>query len=424
MPGFTLAEKIVARASGREGVRAGDVVTCRLDLAMIHDSGGPRRVAPILERLGAGVWDPARVVLVNDHFAPGFDAESAAILHGSRRWAKANGIAAFYDMRGICHVVVPEHGHLRPGMFAIGGDSHSPTGGAFGCLMFGVGATDMACALATGDTWLRTPETMVVEIDGALPLGVCAKDVMLTLCRRLGMDGAGYRVVEYRGSAIEAMDMQERMTLCNMAAELGGLSGIVPADETTWRYLDRFGHPRPDDLARLRSDADAEIAEIVRLGPSEIGPQVAAPHSPENTSAVDTFAGVAFDVAYIGACTGAKLVDLQMAASVLKGRSVASSVRLLVAPASQRTIEMAAADGTLAILTAAGATLLPSGCGACAGYGAGVLAEGEVCLSSTARNFRGRMGDKTSAVYLGSPYTVAASAIVGTIADPREFLKG
>lgn len=417
----TLAEKIIANAAGRETVRPGEVVTCKVDLAIIHNSGGPRRVKPILERLGVGVWDPSRVVAVSDHYVPAFDAESAAILSLTREWVAQQGIDKFYDMQGICHVVLPERGHLRPGMFVVGGDSHSPTGGAFGCFMFGIGATEMAGVLVTGEIWLRVPETIAIEWNGHLGPGVSAKDIMLHLCGKLGMDGGRYQAIEYRGEAIRALPMPERMTLCNMAAELGAQAGMIAPDVTTAAFLKNVG-AEVGDMTRWQSDAEASPTEHHRFDAGTLPPQVAAPHSPANAAPVNSYEPTKIDQAYIGACTGAKLVDLRMAASVLRGRKVAKGVRLLIAPASTRTTAEAAADGTLATLTEAGAILMPSGCGACAGYGAGVLAEREVCIASTARNFKGRMGAASAQVYLASPYTVAASAVAGAIADPRTMI--
>jgi 3-isopropylmalate/(R)-2-methylmalate dehydratase large subunit len=325
-------------------------------------------------------------------------------------------------MQGICHVVLQEEGYLRPGMFVVGGDSHSPTGGAAGCLMFGVGATDMAGVLVTGETWIRVPGTIRIVWSGHLGAGVSAKDMALAQCARLGM-GVGYEVVEYAGEGVGALAHPERMTLCNMAAELGALTGIVTPDETTARFLRAAGGD-PGDLAPWRGDDDAAYLAEHRFDAATLEPQVAAPHSPANADGVGASAGTRIHQAYIGACTGAKLEDLRMAVEVLRGRHVAPGVRLLVAPASTRTTATAAADGTLAALTAAGAILMASGCGACAGYGAGVLTDDEVCISSTARNFRGRMGASSSNVYLGSPYTVAAAAVAGVITDPRELLDG
>ncbi len=420
---MTLAEKIVARAAGRDAVAPGETVTCAVDLAMMHDSGGPRRVGPILERLGVGVWDPEKIVVVSDHFVPAVDAAGAAILDLTRQWVADNDIANFYDMQGICHVVLPERGHLRPGLFVVGGDSHSPTGGAFGAFMFGVGASDMAGVLATGETWIKVPETIRILCEGELPPGVCAKDMILALCARMGMGGGQYQVIELAGSTIEALGMTERMTLCNMTAELGAMTGLIAPDQVTAAAIMAAGAD-PGDIDIWKGDKGARYMEDHRLDAGALSPQVAKPHSPANAAGVEASAGVPVAQAYIGACTGAKLEDLHMAARILKGRKVAAGTRLLVAPASTRTTARAAADGTLANLTAAGAILMPTGCGACAGMGPGVLGENEVCIASTARNFRGRMGAPSSEVYLGSPYTVAASAVAGRIADPREFLEG
>lgn len=420
---MTLAEKLVARAAGLPSVRPGEVVTAQVDLAMMHDSGGPRRVAPMLERLQAKLWNPDRVVVISDHYVPAVDAESAGILDLTRKWVKAAGVSKFHDMQGICHVVLPERGHLRPGMFVVGGDSHSPTGGAFGAYMFGVGATEMCGVLVTGEIWLRVPETILLRWSGKLGPGVVAKDMILAMCARLGMDGGRYQAIQYAGDTIAGLAMQERMTLSNMAAELGAQAGLIAPDAVTKDYLLGVGVPAYDiDLAAWQTDEGAVATERHDFDAAGLPPMVAAPHSPANSAAVTEHGNVPVDQAYIGACTGAKINDLRMAASVLKGRRVASGTRLLIAPASARTTAEAATDGTLATLTEAGAILLSSGCGACAGYGAGVLAENETCIASTARNFKGRMGAGSSKVYLGSPYTVAASAVAGRIADPREFL--
>ena len=421
--GQTLAEKIIARAAGRDHVSPGEIVTCKVDLAMMHDSGGPRRIKPILDRLGVKVWDADKVVVVSDHFVPAVDVQSAEILNLTREWVAEQGIKNFYDMQGICHVVLPERGHLAPGMFVVGGDSHSPTGGAFGCFMFGVGATDMAGIVATGETWIKVPETISIDWSGKMARGTCAKDIMLRLCASLGMDGGDYQVIQYSGEVIASFGMAERMTLCNMAAELGAQTGLIEADETTIAFIENATGARPDAQS-WRGDTDASFCKVLKFDAGELSPQVAAPHSPANAADVDQHAGTKITQAYIGACTGAKLNDLQMAAEILEGQKIAPDIRLLMAPASVRELAQATEDGTLGILLAAGAILLPSGCGACAGYGAGVLGEGDVCITSTARNFQGRMGSKSACVYLASPYTVAASAIAGEICDPRQFLDG
>jgi 3-isopropylmalate/(R)-2-methylmalate dehydratase large subunit len=416
--GMTLAEKIIARASGRAKVRPGEIVTCSVDLAMIHDSGGPRRVKPILDRLGVGIWSPDKVVLVSDHYLPATDEESRSIQRVTKAFAADQRIANFYDAQGICHVVLPERGHLKPGMFVVGGDSHSPTGGAFGAYMFGIGATEMAGVLATGEIWLRVPETIMIEWTGKLGHAVSSKDIMLFLCAKLGMDGGRYQAVQYGGEAVSALSMQERMTLSNMAAELGAQAGLIEADAVTGDFL-RHAGAVVDDTTVWRGDADASPTEHHVFDASALEPQVAAPHSPANSVPVTAHAGTRVDVAYIGACTGAKLEDLRMAATLLRGRKAASHVELLVAPASVRDEEIARREGTLDAILDAGGQLLPNACGICAGYGDARFGENVTAISSTARNFKGRMGAASSQVYLGSPYTVAASAIEGRIADPR-----
>lgn len=419
--GSTLAERIIAHACGREQVRPGEIVTASIDLLMMHDSGGPRRVASRLEILGAEVWDPARVVVVSDHFVPAVDIGGSEILALTRRWARAHGVR-HYDAVGICHVVLQEHGHVQPGMFCVGGDSHSPSGGAFGAFMMGVGSTDVTAALVTGELWIKVPDTVRVNWSGRLGVGLSAKDIMLFLCATLGV-GNENRAFEFDGSAVRNMSMSERMTLCNMCAELGGVTGMVTADAMTLQALEVAGRPYTGDVAKWQSDQDAVCLAQYDYDAGALVPQIAAPHSPANSRPASDFERVAIDQAYIGACTGAKLSDLHMAAEVLKGRKVASGTRLLIAPASTEMTAQAAADGTLRILTEAGAILLPTGCGACPGMGAGIVAAGEVCLATTARNFKGRMGSPDSFVYLGSPYSVAAGAVKGEICDPRELLE-
>lgn len=417
----TLAEKIIARACDRDSVRPGEILTAKVDLLMMHDSGGPRRVASRLERLGAKVWDPDKVVVVSDHYVPAVDLESAEILSLTRRWAHEHGVR-HYDMLGISHVVLQEHGHIHPGMFCVGGDSHSPSGGAFGAFMVGMGATDITGALVTGEVWLTVPQTTRIQLDGILASGVSAKDVMLMLCATLGMGNDG-QVFEYCGEAVRAMPMHERLTLCNMAAELGGDTGIIAPDDITLTALKAAGQTAAIDINAWQSDADAQFAAVHRYDAATLAPQIAAPHSPANSRPVTEYEPIHIDQCYIGACTGAKLADLRMAAEILKGRKVAKGTRLMIAPASVAMTAEAAAEGTLTILTDAGAILLPTGCGACAGLGAGMLAAGEVCLSTTARNFKGRMGSAQADVYLGSPYAVAAAAVKGAICDPRELLE-
>ncbi len=415
----TLAQKLVARAAGRERVTPGEIVNCRVDLAMFHDSSGPRRLQPMLAELGAQLWDKDKVVLVIDHYVPEADEESRRIVRIARDWAHEQALPHVYDSQGICHVVVPQQGHLRPGLFCVGGDSHSPTGGAFGAYMFGIGATEMLGVVVTGEIWLQVPQTIFMRWSGRLATGVAAKDMMLAMIGRFGINGGQYQAVEYCGEAVAALPMAERMTLCNMSAELGAQVGLVAPDAVTRDWLAAHGAPGVDP-APWHSDEDAPGIRHA-FDASALAPQVALPHSPANVRAVDDLEPTRIDVAYLGACTGAKLDDLRAAARVLAGYRIAPGVQLLVAPASVADREAAAREGVLRRLTEAGATLLPSACGACAGYG-GAIPDGSTVISSTARNFKGRMGSATAQVYLGSPYTVAASALRGRIADAREVL--
>ena len=418
----SLAQRLIARAAGRQAVTVGEIVTCQVDLAMFHDSSGPRRLKPMLEELGAPIWDKSKVVLVMDHYVPERDEASRKIVRIARDWAREQALPYVYDSLGICHVVVPQRGHIQPGMFCVGGDSHSPTGGAFGAYMFGIGSTEMLGVLVTGKIWLRVPQTIAMNWSGQLARGVCAKDMMLNMVARFGMNGANYQAIEFTGAAVRALPMQERMTLCNMSAELGAQTGLVAADQTTQQWLDQVQPLPSPQFERIEFASDAGSHDIQHdFDASQLAPQLAAPHSPASGVSLAQHAETRIDIAYIGACTGAKLDDLRFAAQVLKGQKVASGVQLLVAPASLQDRAQAESEGTLQVLTDAGATVLPSACGACAGYGSS-FAEGQTVISSTARNFKGRMGPASVQVYLGSAYTVAASALRGYITDPREVL--
>ena len=419
----TLIQKIMSQASGKDYVNPGEIVTCKVDLAMILDSGGPRKIWPRLNKLGVGVYDNEKVVVVADHFVPAADPQSAAILKLTRDFVKKFNIKHFYDMEGICHVVMAENGHLQPGMFCCGGDSHSTMGGAFGCYMAGFGAIEMTGVVVTGEIWSVVPETIKVNWSGQFSKGVVAKDVMLFLARKLGMENA-FKVVEFGGPTISNMPILERMVLTNMAAELGAETGLIAPDQITLDAIRSGGVEPKVDALTWKSDDGASFCASHSFSAHSLTPQVAAPHKPSNSAPVSEMEkdNIKIDQAYLGACVGAKLNDLHMAAEVLKNRKVSTNTRLMVAPSSKKIMAAAAADGTLATITEAGGIILPSGCGACAGLGAGIIAEGEVCISSTNRNFQGRMGSKDSFVYLGSPYTVAASAVAGKVTDPREMI--
>ena len=416
---ITLAKKLLSDASGKANLDVGDIIICNVDLAMIHDSGGPRRVKPILERLNRNVWDNEKIVVVTDHYVPAKSDETRAIQALTKKWVKDNQINNFYDEQGICHVVLPERGHLTPGLFCVGGDSHSPTGGAFGAYMFGIGATEMAGVLATGSIWIKTPETILMSWKNQLHKYVTAKDMMLAMCRKIGMGGGRYQAIQFAGKTIRNLPMQERMTLSNMAAELGAQAGLIAPDETTIAYVEAAGGQVPNNWRNFQIETVEDTRNRMQFDAANLSPQIAAPHSPENSDDADEFQNTAFDVAYIGACTGAKYIDLLAAAEVLKGKRIAKGVTLKVAPASLRDQHRATEDGIMQVLEDAGAEFLANSCGICAGYGEDRLAEGQVCISSTARNFKGRMGAQSSSVYLASPYTVAASAVTGKLTDPR-----
>ena len=424
-PARTLAQKLIAKACGRAYVARGEIVSCKVDLAMFHDSSGPRRLKPMLDELGAQIWDKQRVVLVMDHYVPEQDEDSRRIVRIARDWAVEQQLPHVYDSIGICHVVVPQKGHIRPGMFCVGGDSHSPTGGAFGAYMFGIGSTEMLGVMVTGEIWVRVPLTLRMQWDGRLAAGVTAKDMMLHMIGRFGMNGGDYQAVEFCGPAVQALSMQERMTLSNMSAEMGAQAGLIAPDATTREWLLGAGVPAEAITTEgwhTDEGVDESTASTFRFDAAALAPQVAAPHSPANTYPVGDFGQVAVQVAYIGACTGAKLDDLRAAASVLRGKRVAPGLRLMVAPASIQDQQAAQAEGVLGALRDAGAELLPTACGACSGYG-GSIPDGASVIATTARNFKGRMGSATAQVYLASPYTVAASALRGRITDPREVLQ-
>jgi homoaconitate hydratase family protein len=418
--GLTVAQKIIARAAGRDTVETDEVLWVDVDLAMMHDSSGPRRIWPSLEKLGVGLWDADKIVIVSDHYVPAADGAAATILQTTRDFAAEFGIARFHEAQGIAHTLMIEKGYALPGMLYVGADSHTCTAGAVGCLAVGVGSTDMLGVVTTGRTWLRVPATIRVQVDGLVPRGVTAKDLILTIIGDHGMDGGLYQVLEFVGDTIGGLSMQERSVLTNMCAEIGAKSGIVPSDDVTRRHFARLEVDIDDGP---HSDADAEYADSWHYDAAALEPVVARPDKHDDVVRVSALGEPEITRAYIGSCTGAKYEDLVMAAEVLEGRSVAPGVLLQVAPASRATLMRAMADGTSQILMEAGAHILSTGCGACPGIGTGILAAGEVSVSTTNRNSRGRMGSPDSSVYLASPYTVAAAAVSGRIVDVREILE-
>ena len=420
--GQTLAEKLLGRAADRSSVEPGDHVVCDVDVAMTQDIHTPG-VAEKLRELGVDeVWDPERVVVVMDHMAPSHtvtDAENKTVM---REFVDDYDIENFYEVgTGISHEVMPERGHVRPGELVVGTDSHTTTHGAFGAAGTGLGDTDMVYALTTGQCWFRVPETVRFEVTGEFGPGVSAKDLVLYVAGEYGTDVANYRAIEWAGPAVESLELDDRITLANMSIELGAKFGFTPVDEVVTEYVSA----RTDDpFEAVGPDADASYAARHDIDVTEMAPKVACPHNVENVVDVGDVTGTELDQVFIGSCTNGKFRDLQAAADVLRGRTVAEGTRLIVSPASREIIRRAEEAGIMRVFHEAGAVVTNATCGACPGLGLGILADGEVCLAAQNRNFKGRMGSETSEIYLSSPETAAASAVTGEITHPTDLDAG
>ncbi|MGD2072247.1 MAG: 3-isopropylmalate dehydratase large subunit [Candidatus Thorarchaeota archaeon] len=409
-----MAEKILERASNQE-VHPGDIVDATVDLAMSHENTAA--ISKKFKQIGPErVWDPSKIVIPIDHCAPAATEDYASHHKAIREFVKEQNITHFYDIKaGICHQVLPEKGHIKPGMLIVGSDSHTPTYGAFGAFAAGIGRTEMAAVYATGSIWLKVPESFLITITGKLPPGVSAKDIILYIIGQLRADGANYKAVEFCGDTVDSLSIGGRMVLCNMSAEMGAKAGMVAFDQKTKAYLDERTH---GPYTIFNADEDALYENHLHFDMSHLVPQVACPHTVDNVRAVSEVDSE-INQAVLGTCTNGRLEDLREATSVLKGRKIADSVRLLVLPASTEVYLEALQEDIIADLVRAGATILNPNCGPCLGAHEGALAPGEVCISSSNRNFRGRMGCKDAEIYLASPATVAASAISGKITDPR-----
>ena len=418
--GMTITEKILAYSSGRDRVSPGEIVESNLDLVLANDVTGPLAIERF-NRIGVdNVFDRRKIALVPDHYAPNKDVMSAEQCKILREFAYAKGIENYWEVGrvGIEHVLLPESGLIQPGMTIIGADSHTCTYGAFGAFATGVGSTEAAVAMATGKSWFRVPETQLHVIDGKLPKLVTSKDVILTIIGRIGVNGAPYMAMEFSGSAVESMSMDSRATMCNMTIEAGAKSGIVQPDETTWRYVKEHVK-EPWRVEGLFSDEDCSYASTYHYEVGEMEPVVALPSLPSNVVPVAEASDIAIDQAFLGSCTNGKLEDLEMAAKILRGRKIHPRVRMIVIPATWKIYREAMDRGIISTFLDAGAAVSLPTCGPCLGGHMGVLAAGERCISSSNRNFVGRMGSPKSEVYLASPATVAASAINGKITDPR-----
>ncbi len=409
----TISEKILSRSSGKQAY-ADDFVISKIDYAMAHDGTSVLAVRAFEEMASKKVWDPDRIIIPFDHIAPANNETAAKLQKSIREWIKEQGITNFFDVgEGICHQVLPEKGFAMPGSLIIGADSHSCTYGAFGAFATGVGATDMAEIFTTGKLWLRVPQTIRINVDGKLSKGVSAKDLTLFIIKTLGADGASYMAIEYYGETIHGLSIPERMTLCNMSIEMGAKAGIVPPDEKTFEYLK--GRAR-EKYTPVHADKDAKYIKEFNFDAGDLAPQVARPHEVDNVSDVGTVAGTPLDQVFIGSCTNGRFEDLEVVARILEGKKV--KVRTIVLPASRSVLIKATESGVISTLLKAGAIIAPPGCGPCLGAHMGVICEGEICLSTSNRNFKGRMG-AGGLIYLASPETAAASALCGEITDPR-----
>lgn len=416
--GKTLAEKILGIKSGKE-VHAGDIIIVPLDLVFVQDSTGPLTLRQLGESNLNTIHNPERTILFIDHSVPSSARQLSNDHMLLRAFAKEKGAILSDSGEGICHQIVAES-FASPGDVVIGTDSHTVTAGALGAFATGMGSTDAAIAIALGETWLRVPETIRVVVRGHLAKGVYAKDLILHLVGRIGADGATYKALEFSGEAVDMMTMSGRLTVANMVVEAGAKVGLFPTDGVTQGYLESRG--RGEKYVSLQPDADAAYEGTIEIDAARLEPTVAKPHTVDNTALAKELKGVRIDQVFIGTCTNGRLDDLAIAAGILKGRRRHPRTRLVVAPASREILLEALAAGYIQALVEAGATIVPPGCAACLGAHQGVLGDGEACLSTANRNFKGRMGNPASFIYLASPATAAATAIRGEITDPREVL--
>lgn len=416
--GMTISEKILAKAADKKKVVPGELVNANIDVVLFIDVTGPPAVSMLKEKGIDKVFDREKIVVTPDHFQPAKDIKSAELHKRLDDWAKRHKIKYYYKLgrAGVCHALLPEQGHIRPGEVIIGPDSHTCTYGAFAAFGTGVGSTDLAAAIATGQLWFKVPASIKFDLNGSLGQGVYSKDVILTIIARIGTDGALYKAMEFVGPALAEMSMEARMTMTNMAIEAGGKNGIIGFDDVTKQYLDEHLKDKTDYTV-YESDDDAEYVSTEEFDCSAIEPMVALPHLPSGGVPIGECAGKEMDQAYIGSCTNGRIEDLRIAAKILKGKQVV--IRTIIVPATPTIWKQAKDEGLFDIFYEAGCVIAAPTCGACLGGFMGVLAAGEKCISTTNRNFVGRMGHPKSEVYLASPATAAASAVEGKLTDPR-----
>jgi 3-isopropylmalate/(R)-2-methylmalate dehydratase large subunit len=418
---MTLVEKILAKKAGKKFVKPDEIVEVSVDRAMIHDALGAHTIAKFRELGVEKVWDPARIIVVLDHYVPNKDIDTAKKCLNIKKFVFEQGIDNYYEVGkgGIAHQVLVEKGHVLPGMILVGVDSHTTTSGVVGAFATGIGVDEMAVVFKTGKLWERVPGTIRINVEGKLVPPVMSKDLMLLILKRLGISGALFKSLQYTGTAISQMSIAGRMVLTNMAIESGATNGIIEADQKLVDFL-RARTNRSFEL--IQGDRDADYAETLEFHADDIKePMVAVPPKPSNAVGVTEVEGTRIDQAFIGSCTNGRLEDLSIAARILKGRKVDKFTKVIVIPASQEILKAALAEGLIATFVEAGAVVGPPTCGPCMEAHMGILGPGEVCISTANRNFQGRVGDVTAKIYLASPATVAASALKGKISDPREF---
>lgn len=417
--GKTIAEKILSNHSGKD-LRVGDIAICDVDFCFGQD-GTSSIIIDSFKKLGvSSVFDKSRFYMILDHSSPSPNLGVSEIHKKIRTFARTFDVGLYDIGCGVCHQLVPQKGHITCGELVIGADSHTCTYGAINVFSTGVGSTDLAITLASGKNWFKVPETIKVVVTGKLPKGVYSKDVILHIIKDIGSNGATYKSVEFYGSAISSMSVDARFTISNMAVEMGAKAGIMEADEKALRWVSERSAKEPKPV---KADPDARYAGLKRYDISKLSPQVARPHAVDNVADVQDLGAVKIDQAYLGTCTNGRLEDLEIASSIIKGKSVHPEVKFIVAPASREIYLQAARKGLIENFIKSGASVVGPGCGPCVGTHNGVLADGEVAISTANRNFKGRMGNPNSAIYLASPATVAASAISGKISDPREYKK-
>ncbi len=419
---MNIIEKILAKASGKEEVSPGEIVEANIDVAMTHDLTGPLAIKSFHEIGAKKVWNPNKVVIILDHLVPASSVISAGLHKIVRNFAKEQKIENFYDVGrgGVCHQVMPEQGNVLPGEVIVGSDSHTCTYGAFGAFATGIGSTEMAAVFATGKLWFRVPEVIKVNVTGKLPEFVSSKDLTLNIIREIRTDGAIYKGLEFSGSTIKNLTIAGRMVLSNMAVEMGAKVGIIEPDKKTLDYVkSRTNKP----FNPIESDQDSVYEKILDIDVSELEPQVAFPHSVDNVKSISEVPDINIDQGFIGSCTNGRLEDLEEAAQILEGKKIAKGIRLIVIPASQEIYLKALNKGLIKTFMDAGAIIGNPNCGPCLGGHMGILAEGETCISTSNRNFIGRMGSTKSYVYLASPATVAASTLTGKITDPTKIVR-